>query len=112
MIGSLALMLVVATIAYATRAAGLLLGRRSTEGEGEKGPAAAAWNRFLAYVPVAIFAALLVPDLGVGTEDMLPRLAGATLAAAVVLRFGYLWAGLASGMAAYWTVGGLVSLVA
>lgn len=107
MAGDVALVLVVAVAAYATRVAGLVLGRRTKARRDEKGRGSAAWDRFLAYVPVAVFAALLVPDLGVGTGDMLPRLAGAALAAVVVLRFGHLWAGLAAGMATYWTVGTL-----
>ncbi len=111
--GDLLMVLVVAVIAYATRAAGLVFGQRSkARPDEEKRRASMSWDRFLAYVPVAIFAALVVPDLGVGTGDVLPRLAGATLAAVVVIRFGHLWTGLASGMAAYWMTGALATLLA
>ena len=106
MAGDVVLVLVVAVAAYATRVAGLVFGRRTkARREEEKDGAPAAWDRFLAYVPVAVFAALLVPDLGVGTGDMLPRLSGAVLAAVVVLRFGHLWAGLVAGMTTYWVAG-------
>ena len=76
---------------YATRLAGLLLGERQ---------APATVERFLGYVPVAVFAALAAPGLVNGGEAPI-RLLGAIAAAAAVLRFGQLWAGLVAGMTVY-----------
>ena len=84
--------LAVAAVTYATRLAGFALGRRPV-------PPAVEW--FLAFVPIAAFAALVAPGLAVGGE-LAPRLLAATAAAIAVLRSGKLWAGLAAGMAAYW----------
>jgi branched-subunit amino acid transport protein len=73
--------------------AGLSLGKR-------KPPPAI--RQFLAYVPIAAFAALVVPDLAAGGDETAPRLVGAAIAALVVYRFGKLWACIAVGMAVYW----------
>jgi branched-subunit amino acid transport protein len=93
-----ALILTAGLITYATRLAGLLLGRFTVPPTIE---------RFLAYVPVAVFAALITPDLGVGTKGLLPRLAGVIAAGLVVLRYRQLWAGLGVGMGVYWLMTGL-----
>lgn len=90
-----AVILAAGLITYATRLAGLVLGRRTVP---------ATLDRFLSYVPIAVFAALITPDLGVGTGQMLPRLAGVLAAGLVVLRYRQLWAGLGVGMAVYWLV--------
>lgn len=82
-----------ALLTYATRFAGLALGKRH--------PPAFA-GRFLGYVPIAAFAAIIAPDLAVGGDEAVPRLAGAAVAAIAVYRFGKLWACIAAGMAAYW----------
>ncbi len=89
----LALILVVALATYATRLMGFALGGRDLP---------PALHRFLTYVPVAVFAALITPDLGLGTGELGPRLVGMLAAGAVVLRLRRLWAGLVAGMAAYW----------
>jgi branched-subunit amino acid transport protein len=89
----LALILAVAATTYLTRVAGFALSGRAVP---------LVLDRFLVYVPVAVFAALITPDLGLGTPQMAPRLLGAAAAAFVVLRTRQLWAGLALGMAAYW----------
>jgi branched-subunit amino acid transport protein len=89
----LALILVVAVATYATRLAGLTL-------RGSRIPP--LLDRFLAYIPIAVFAALIAPNLGIGTSQMAPRLIGVVAAALVVLRVRWLWAGLVAGMAAYW----------
>jgi uncharacterized membrane protein len=117
--GGLALILAAALVTYATRLAGLLLAARlqdrkaesgvTPEAHGLRGRAWAAFDGLLGYVPVAAFAALIAPDLGLGTPEMLPRLFGAAVAAAVVLRFGHLWAGLGAGMAAYWAAASLAA---
>ena len=89
----LALILVVAVATYATRVVGLTL-------RGNRIPP--LLDRFLSYIPIAVFAALIAPNLGIGTGQMAPRLIGVVMAALVVLRVRWLWAGLVAGMAAYW----------
>lgn len=61
--------------------------------------------RFLGYVPVAAFAALAAPGLATGSGSLTARMAGAVLAAVVVLRFGILWAAIGAGMAGFWLAG-------
>jgi branched-subunit amino acid transport protein len=97
----LALILAVAVATYATRVAGFNLGGRSIP---------QVLDRFLDYVPVAVFAALIAPDLGIGTQQIAPRLVGVAVATLVVLRVRGLWAGLVAGMAAYWLARALVAL--
>lgn len=91
--------LVVAAVTYATRLAGFALGRRAVP---------PAVERFLAFVPVAAFAALVAPGLTVGGGELAPRLLAATAAAIAVLRSRKLWLGLATGMAAYWAARALL----
>ena len=91
--GYLPVILGAAVLTYATRFAGLGLGRRQPP------PFA---RRFLGYVPIAAFAAIVAPDLAVGGSETAPRLVGAAIAAVAVYRFGKLWACIAAGMAAYW----------
>ncbi len=88
----LALILTLAVVIYLTRIAGLLLGARQA-------PPAVA--RSLHYVPIAAFAALIVPGLAVPGE-IAPRLAAAVGAGAVALLFDKLWAALLVGMGIYW----------
>lgn len=90
----LALILTLAVLIYLTRIAGLLLGARQA-------PPAVA--RALHYVPLAAFAALIVPGLAVPGE-IVPRLAAAAGAGMVALRFGKLWAAQLVGMAVSWAV--------
>ena len=87
---------VVAGLTYLTRIAGFQLGQRQLP---------ATFDRFLAYVPIAAFAALAIPGIADGSGTLPARLAGATLAALVVLRFSQLWLGLLAGMAGFWAIG-------
>ena len=82
-----------ALLTYLTRFAGLALGKRQ--------PPRFA-SDFLAYVPIAAFAALVVPDLVSGSDERFPRLLAAGVASLVVYRFGKLWACIAVGMTVYW----------
>lgn len=91
--GEMPLVLAVALATYITRVAGFGLARR---------PIPAVFDRFLVYVPVAAFAALITPGLEIGTLDMVPRVAGLAIAGALMLRWRKLWAGLAGGMAGFW----------
>jgi branched-subunit amino acid transport protein len=91
---SLALVFVLAgAVTYATRLAGLALGDRTV-------PPAAA--RFLHFVPIAAFAALVAPGLGGIDQDTVPRLLAAAAASVAVVRYGRLWACIAVGMAVFW----------
>lgn len=87
------LIVVAAALTYATRYGGLALGKRN--------PPRFA-SDFLGYIPIAAFAALVLPDLASGSDERLPRLVAAGVAAFVVIRFGKLWTCIAVGMAVYW----------
>jgi branched-subunit amino acid transport protein len=82
-----------ALITYGTRFAGLKLGKREV-------PKVA--RRFLSYVPIAAFAAIVAPGLAGTHDDLVPRLAAAMAATLVALRFRRLWACIALGMAVFW----------
>ena len=90
------LILAVAAVTYLTRVTGFALGDRTMP---------PAVDRFLAYVPVASFAALAIPGVADGAGTLPARVIGAALATLVVLRFGQLWACLLAGMAGFWVVG-------
>ncbi|MBB6098683.1 branched-subunit amino acid transport protein [Deinobacterium chartae] len=65
------------------------------------------WLRFLRFVPIAVFAALVAPELP-GTSGEAPqRLLAAAMAAVAIWRFGQLWLGLAVGLLAFWVLRGL-----
>jgi branched-subunit amino acid transport protein len=59
------------------------------------------WKRFLRFVPIAVFSALIVPALPGERGEAGVRLVAA-LAAAASWRFHKLWLGIAVGMAVYW----------
>ncbi|SET97589.1 AzlD domain-containing protein [Stigmatella erecta] len=60
------------------------------------------WKRFLRFVPIAVFSALVVPALPGDRGEAGVRLLAAGLAAAASWRFHKLWLGIAVGMAVYW----------
>ena len=97
--GNLGLVLSVAAVTYATRVAGFSLGRWTGGGARALPP---TFDRFLTYVPIAAFAALIAPDLASGPGALGPRLLGVLAAALAVWRLEKLWAGLLLGMAAFW----------
>jgi branched-subunit amino acid transport protein len=88
----IALILLVAAGTFATRLTGFLIGDR---------PVPLVVDRSLEYVPMAVFAALITPDLASTGGDLTARLTGVIVAGAVVLRVRQLWAGLLGGMAVY-----------
>lgn len=93
MIDHLGIILASALVTYGTRYVGFALDQRSfTPGFG----------RFLAYIPVAVFAALIAPDLGIGTTELPARLLGVVAASLAVWLTRQLWAGLAAGMIIFW----------
>jgi len=80
-------------VTYATRIAGLMLSDR---------PIPEPVERFLRFVPIAAFAALIAPGLSGTDPELLPRLLGAGVASAAVLKFGRLWLCITVGMAVFW----------
>ncbi len=59
------------------------------------------WTRFLQFVPVAVFAALIVPALPSPGETPI-RLVAAGVAALTLWRMQSLWFGLLVGMVVFW----------
>lgn len=95
----LGVILAVALFTYGRRLAGFAVAGRTLPQTVE---------RFLAYVPVAAFAALLVPGVVTSDAEMPPRRAASGVAAVAVRRHGRLWVGLAAGVAAYWAARALL----
>jgi branched-subunit amino acid transport protein len=60
------------------------------------------WLRFLHFVPIAVFAALVTPSLAGDRGEGEIRLAAAGIAAVAAWRVKQLWAAIAAGMAAFW----------
>ncbi len=60
------------------------------------------WVRFLHFVPIAVFAALITPALEGERGEGEIRLAAAALAAFAAWRTKQLWVAIAAGMAAFW----------
>jgi branched-subunit amino acid transport protein len=102
MIGDLALVVGAALVTYATRWAGFALAARVGAGHGNH--VLRAFDRFLAWAPVAAFSALIVPDVASGPGALAARLAGVALAAIAIWRVGRLWVGLAAGFGGFWIV--------
>lgn len=97
MTGSMAAtILAMAAVTFAVRFGGLLL------------PTARVprfWRRFLAYVPVAVFAALIVPGVpGTDAVDTAWRVGAAACTAMLVWRTRSLAPGLLAGLALYLAV--------
>lgn len=66
------------------------------------------WLRFLHFVPVAVFAALVVPALPGSEGELGVRVAAATVASLSIWRTRSLWLGILVGMAAFWVLRALV----
>jgi branched-subunit amino acid transport protein len=60
------------------------------------------WVRFLHFVPIAVFAALVAPSLEGNRDEWSIRVAAAALAAFAAWRTRKLWVAIAVGMAAFW----------
>lgn len=80
-----------ALVTYGPRLLGLSLARLELP---------AFWLRFLNFVPVAVFAALIAPEFA-QQEDTGLRLLAAALAALVLWRVRSLWLGLLVGMGSF-----------
>jgi branched-subunit amino acid transport protein len=87
------LIAVIAVLTYLTRVSGFLIGQR---------PIPPTLDRFLGFVPVAVFAALIVPNVAPTGDHMLARVVAVVLAAAVAVRVRQLWASIGAGMAIFW----------
>ncbi len=88
--------LAMAVVTFAVRFGGLLLPTARVP---------SFWQRFLAYVPVAVFAALIVPGLpGTEATDTAWRLGAAAVTALPVWRTRSLAPGLVVGLALYLVV--------
>lgn len=93
MTGNAWIVIAVAVATYITRISGFAIARR---------PIPPAVDRFLNFVPVAAFAALIATGVTPESPDLGPRVVAVLLAGVAVLRWKTLWAGLAAGMAAFW----------
>ncbi len=62
----------------------------------------AFWTRFLHFVPIAAFAALVTPSVEGSRGEWAIRIAAAALAGAAAWRTRQLWIAIAVGMAAFW----------
>ena len=65
------------------------------------------WLAFLRFVPVSVFAALIVPDV-LSSAEWPQRLAGCVAGGWLMWRTGQLAAGILGGFAAYWAVRALL----
>jgi branched-subunit amino acid transport protein len=81
-------------VTFGSRYAGLML----------RAPLPAFWLRFLRFVPISVFAALIIPaipgDQGEGTI----RIVGAVLAAFVAWRTRQLWLTVLVGFGTFWVL--------
>ncbi len=93
--GTWALIVVCGLATYSTRIVGLLLAQRQLS---------PLFVRFLDYVPIAVFAAIIAPSLGVGTSELYPRIGGALIASFAIWRTRQLWVGLLVGMLVFWAI--------
>lgn len=89
------LILAVAAASYATRIAGFTLERRAIPRR---------LDRALMYVPIAAFAALIVPGLSSDGDLDPSRIGAAILAACAVLLTRQIWAALLVGMVVFWVL--------
>jgi branched-subunit amino acid transport protein len=60
------------------------------------------WMRFLRFVPIAVFAALVAPNLAGDRSEWPIRLLAAAIAALIAWRSKQLWAAILSGMITFW----------
>ena len=89
----LAIIVGMAVVTYGPRLLGLWLVRARVPG---------GIARFLRFVPVSVFAALIVPAVPGDGRDLLPRVLAVLAAAVAVWRTRQLWAAVAAGMLSFW----------
>ena len=93
------IILLMALVTYGPRLAGFALSGRRVSG---------FWLRFLHFVPITVFAALIVPALPGDEGEVGIRLVAATLAALALWRVKRLWLGIAVGMGVFWLLRALI----
>ena len=82
-----------ALVTYIPRLLGFILSGRQVS---------AFWLRFLHFVPITVFAAIIVPALPGSTSQELIRLVAAVIAGLVLWKFKRLWVGIVVGMGVFW----------
>ena len=85
--------ILMAVVTFTPRFLGFLLSGRKV---------AAFWLRFLHFVPIAVFAALITPSLSGSSGEGSLRFLAAALAALAIWRLKSLWVGIVVGMGAFW----------
>jgi len=60
------------------------------------------WMRFFQFVPVAVFPALIIPELFANPQETGIRLLAFVIGGLVLLRWRAMWTGLLAGMVAFW----------
>ena len=65
------------------------------------------WVRFLRFVPIAVFAAIVAPSLQGAEGEGEIRFVAAGLAAVAAWRTRQLWVAIAAGMVAFWLLRGV-----
>jgi branched-subunit amino acid transport protein len=71
-------------------------------GLGMRAPLPAFWMRFLRFVPVSVFAALVAPNLAGDRGEWPIRCLAAAISALIAWRSRQLWAAILSGMLSFW----------
>jgi branched-subunit amino acid transport protein len=69
-----------------------------------RAPLPAFWMRFLRFVPVSVFAALIVPNLAGDRGEGPVRYLAAGIAALIAWKSKQLWAAILAGMVAFWVL--------
>ncbi len=62
------------------------------------------WLRFLHFVPITVFAAIIVPALPGSSDQGLIRLLAAIVAGLVLWKYKRLWVGILVGMSVFWVL--------
>ena len=87
------IILLMAVVTYLPRIIGFTLPAGSVHG---------FWRRFLHFVPIAVFAALVVPGLPGAEGELGIRIVGAAAAGLAIWRTHSVGLGILVGMAAFW----------
>ncbi len=82
-----------ALVTYLPRLLGFILSGRKVS---------AFWLRFLHFVPITVFAAIVAPSIPGSSNQSLIRVVAATIAGLVLWRFKRLWIGIVVGMSVFW----------
>jgi branched-subunit amino acid transport protein len=85
--------LLMAVVTFLPRFVGFLLSGRKVS---------PFWLRFLHFVPISVFAALITPSLPGEAGETPLRLVAALLAAVAIWRLKSLWIGIVVGMGTFW----------